>query len=246
MKHPLSLDERRERLAGLTELVAPVTIAAEQTLSLAPALDPLFPQGKLRRGTIISAAGSGGALSLALTVCAQASRDGSWLAVLGAERIGLAAVEEIGIALDRFVVVEAPPPDQWGSVAGALVDAFDLVLVATNHQIKHHDARRLQARARERGSVIVHIGRWGWPEAPDVRLDVIECQWSGLGEGHGILQARQLTVTAVARRDTVPRRKSSMWLPDKQGGVSLSNEQGGVSLSNDLADEQVSDLAEVS
>lgn len=237
MNQPLSLDERRERLAGISEQVAPVTIATDQTLPLAPALGPLFPHGVLRRGTVVSAAGSGGALSLALTVCAQASADGSWLAVLGAERIGLAAVEELGLALDRLVVVEAPSPNQWGSVAGALVDSFDLVLVATSHQIKHHDARRLQARARERGSVIVQVGRWGWPEAPDVRLDVIECQWSGLGAGHGILQARQLTVTAVARRDAIPRRKSSMWLP---------NEQGGVSLSSEPVEESVSGLAAVS
>jgi hypothetical protein len=79
-----------------------------------------------------------------------------------------------------------------------------------------------------------------------VPLARLDCHSAGLGDGHGILQARQLTVTAVARRDTVPRRKSSMWLPDKQGGISLSNEQSDRYLLDESADEKVSGLAEVS
>ena len=216
----LSLSDRGHRLDGIAHRVAPVSFAGDQTMPVLDALVPLFPRGTLQRGTVVAAAGSGGALSLAVATCAAASAAGCWVAVLGADRLGLAAVEESGVALDRLVVVEPPEPGQWGAVAAALVDAFDLVLIVTRHRVDAGQARRLRARARERGSVIVQVGRWGWPQAPDVRLDVIECNWDGLGLGHGVLQARRLTVTAVARRDARPRRKLTLWLPDLHGRIS--------------------------
>lgn len=215
----LSLVERRARLSSLAPSIVPTTTAGNHLLPVSPALASLFPRDGLQRGTVVSVAGSGGALSLAFAVGAASSADGNWLAVMGTERLGLAAVAELGVSLDRLVMVDAPEPGQWGTVAAALVDAFDMVLVATRHRIDAGAARRLGAKARERGSVILQVGRWGWPEAPDVRLDVIECQWAGLGQGHGVLRSRQITVTAVNRRDARPRRKSALWLPGVDGTV---------------------------
>lgn len=216
----LAIGERRSRLDTLTSQITPVTSSVEQLLPVAPALASLFPRAGLQRGTVVSVAGSAGALSLAFAVCTAASASGSWLAVLGTEHLGVAAVDELGVALDRLVIFAAPAADQWGPVAAALVDAFDLVLVLTSRSVDPGQARRLTAKARERGSVILQVGPWGWPAAPDVRLDVIECRWDGLGDGHGVLQARRLTVTAVNRRDARPRRKSVLWLPDARGAVS--------------------------
>ncbi len=216
----LSLVERRARIDTIAPHIVPVTTAGQQLLPVVPALASLFPRSGLQRGTVVSLAGSGGALSLAFAVCAAASAEGSWLAVVGTERLGLAAVDELGVHLGRLVLVDAPPVDQWGTVVATLVDAFDLVLVVTREPIDAGQARRLTAKARERGSVILQVGRWAWPDAPDVRLDVIECRWDGLGEGHGTLTSRQVTVTAVNRRDARPRRKSALWLPDTEGTVS--------------------------
>ena len=63
------------------------------------------------------------------------------------------------------------------------------------------DARRLAARARERGSVLVRRGRpRRWPEAADVSLTVTSTTWEGLGQGHGHLRARRAVVEAGGRR----------------------------------------------
>ncbi len=216
----LSLVERRSRLQTLAPHITPTVNAGDQVLPVPSSLASLFPRAGLQRGTVVSLAGSGGALSLALAVCGAASAQGSWLAVVGTERLGLAAAEELGVHLDRLVLVDAPAVEQWGTVVAALVDAFDLILVVAREPIDAGQARRLTAKARERGSVILQVGRWAWPDAPDVRLDVIECAWYGLGEGHGALTSRQITVTAVNRRDALPRRKSVLWLPDTEGTVS--------------------------
>lgn len=215
----LSLVERRSRLSALDASLAPAVLAGDQLLPVLPALEPLLPRAGLARGTVMSVSGSGGALSLAVAACAAASAEGSWVAALDTDRLGLAAVRELGVDLDRLVVVTSSGSPRWAAVAAALVDAFDLVLMVTRRQVPATAARRLAARARERGSVIIQVGRWGWPEAPDVRLDVVECHWDGLDQGHGLLQARRVTVTAVNRRDAQPRRRAALWLPDADGRV---------------------------
>jgi hypothetical protein len=242
----LSLIERRARVGTIAPHIAPVTTAGDHLLPVVPALASLLPRAGLQRGTVVSLAGSGGALSLAFAVCAAASAEGSWLAVVGTERLGLAAVDELGVHLDRLVLVDAPPAAQWGTVVATLVDAFDLVLVVTREPIDAVQARRLTAKARERGTVILQVGRWAWPDAPDVRLDVIECRWDGLGEGHGTLTSRQITVTAVNRRDARPRRKSALWLPDTDGAVRCVAEAGeGETNTRGWAGSDIDELIEV-
>ncbi len=216
-----SIETARRQLRQMGEWAQPVTLAADQVLPVTVGLVPLFPDGGLRRGTVVSTGAGIGAVSLALAAVAEASVAGSWLAVVGGRGLGLAAADELGVALDRLVVIERPEPAQWGAVVAALVDAFELVLVAPGHRVKVSVARRLAARARERGAVLVHVGRWAWPEAPDLRLDSVEVTWQGLGAGHGTLRARRVVVTGVARRDAVARRRVELWLPDADGHVRL-------------------------
>ena len=84
----VELDERADsaiRRAGLRlvgERVTPMALAREQTLPVLGPLAPLFPEGALRRGSIVGIQGSG-ATSLAMAVAAGPSTSGAWTAVVG-------------------------------------------------------------------------------------------------------------------------------------------------------------------
>lgn len=142
--------------------VRPVALAREQLLAVTPELAPLLPDGALRRGSTV-AVGSpdgsmvGGATSLALALTAAASAEGSWVALVGLPAVGLVAAAELGLAVDRLAVVTSPPPEQWATVVAALVGAFDLVLVPVAPRARTGEVRRLTARARERGSVLIQL-----------------------------------------------------------------------------------------
>ena len=98
------------------------------------------------------------------------------------------------LALERLAVV-APPGGSWATVLGALLDGFDLVVAAPDRKVRPADARRLTARARERGTVVVLAGGGAvsaWPEGADLRLALTTPDWEGLGRGHGHLQRRRV------------------------------------------------------
>jgi len=211
-----------ESISRLHEAAArarPVALAREHVLPVLEPLQPLLPEG-LRRGSTVAA---GDATSLALALVAGPSSAGSWSAAVGVSHLGLAAAAELGVALDRFVVVADPPRQSWATVMATLVDALDIVLVRVRHRVNANDARRLIARARERGSVLVLLGD-GWPEAPDVRLSVVHAAWEGIGEGHGYLQARRVTIEAGGRRAAARARAIDVWLPATDGGIAAVDE----------------------
>ena len=141
----------------------------------------------------------GGSTSLALALVAGPAAAGSWIAGIGVSSLGLVAAGELGVPLDRLVLVADPPAASWGAIVATLVDAFDVVLVRAR-RVGASDARRLTARARERGAVLVLLGdeAAAWPEAPDVRLRVADAQWQGLGAGHGHLRARRVQSRSTA------------------------------------------------
>ena len=184
----------------------------------------LLPDG-LRRGSTVAV---GDATSLALALMAGASGAGSWTATVGVSHLGLAAAAELGVALDRLVVVADPPRDAWSAVVATLVDALDVVLVRARHRINGNDARRLIARARERGSVVILLGD-SWPETPDVRLTIVRAEWEGIGDGYGHLQARRVTVEADGRRAAARARRVDLWLPAADGRVAAVDELATVS-----------------
>lgn len=213
-------------LDALAEAVRPTTLAQDQRLAVHPALAALVPGGGLRRGSTLSTDGPA-ATSLALAVAAEASADGAWVAAVGFPSLGLLAAAELGVALERLVLVAAPDtsigPDgdsaAWAAAVAALVDAFDLVLVHAEHRVRARDARRLAARARERGSVLIQVGSRPWPEGADVTLEVTDAAWEGLGEGHGHLRARRVTVVGGGRREAARPRSASLWLPSVDGEI---------------------------
>ena len=127
------------------------------------------------------------------------------------------AADEVGVALERVVMVAAPQRDGWGSVVAALVDGFDLVVLhAGRGGVRPTDARRLVARARERGSVLVQLGP-GWDSEADLTLEVVAARWEGLEDGHGHLTSRRVTVARSGRGEAAQPKQAELWLPGPGG-----------------------------
>jgi hypothetical protein len=192
--------------------VAPVALSGDQLLPVAPDLQELFPRRGLKRGSVVGIVGSGvGATSLALALLPAASQEGSWTAVVGQPSLGGLSAGELGIDLARCALVPDPGPT-WPTVVAALLDAIDVVVLwPPSGRARAADARRLSARARERGAVLVVVGPW--PEGPDVRLQPVAATWRGLGDGHGALVARQLEVVASGRGAAARERRVQVALP---------------------------------
>jgi hypothetical protein len=71
------------------------------------------------------------------------------------------------------------------------------------------------ARLRDRGATLLVQGVWPLAEAA---LQIGESEWTGLGDGHGYLSSRAVTITMQSRRSPVPRR-ARMLLPDRDGAL---------------------------
>ena len=210
---------RLEEVAGRAR---PTALARERVLPVAEALAALLPGG-LVRGTSVQVSGVSeglGSTSLALALLAGPSAAGSWAAAVGVPTLGLAAAAGFGVDLGRLVLVAPPPPGEWATVVATLLDAFEVVVARppVGSGVRAADGRRLTARARERGSVLVRVGNLPWPEAADVSLSVTATTWEGLGRGHGHLRARRATVEAFGRRGFTRARQAELWLPGP-GGV---------------------------
>jgi hypothetical protein len=200
-------------------LARSLTLARDRLLAVPDALAPLFPGGGLRRGStvVVRPGPAPGATTLALALISAASQTGSWCAAVGLPALGLVMSAELGISLERLALVP-DPGDRWSAVTAALVDALDVVLVWPPHRCRPDDARRLAARARERGAVLVPVGA-GWPEGADLRLTVTAGAWQGLGQGHGHLRAREAWVSAQGRGAAARERRVQLWLPGTAGAV---------------------------
>ena len=245
-------------LRALAERVAPTTLARGRTIPVLPPLAGLLgpaapadggsgrPEAQrgagvddraapgLRRGATATVAGSGGwgATSLAFALLAAATQAGSWAAVVGLPAAHAPAAAHLGVALERLAFVpDGATLGHWPTVVAALLDGVDLVVAAVPPGLRAPDARRLAARARERGSVLVPLLPPGasWVEGADLRLRVVAATWHGVGAGHGFLQARQVEVTATGRGAAGRERSVRLWLPGHEG-VALVDQSpvGGV------------------
>jgi len=216
------VDDNRARLRLVADQVAPLALARERTLAVLSPLTPLFPEGGLRRGSVVTVDGVG-ATALALAVAAGPSAAGSWTAIIGDSSLGLVAAAEAGVVLERLMVIDpfspgSSPPAKASaaSVAAALVGAVDVVMIGSGVRLGPADVRRLSARMRERGSVLIRIGSVDAPGV-DIGLRIVESEWTGLGVGHGLLRARRVRVTAQGRGASARPRAAALLLPGPQG-----------------------------
>ncbi|MGH9120826.1 MAG: hypothetical protein ACRDYC_02605 [Acidimicrobiales bacterium] len=202
---------------------------ASQLVRVLPPLEGLFPQGGLQKGTVVTTGGKApGAGSLALALIAAVTQDGGWAAVVGWPSIGLVAAAEMGVSLERLALVP-DPGGRWLSVVAALVDGVEVLLVLPPARVREPDARRLAARARERGCVlVVGPGSLLWPEGADVRLSVETAIWEGLAAGHGHLQGRMVEVAAAGRRAAARERRLRLWMPHPEGRLALVGAAAGL------------------
>jgi hypothetical protein len=162
---------------------------------------------------------SAGSISLALALLAAASTAGSWCALVGVTGLGAVAAHDLGVDLDRSAVVPRPGP-AWAEVTATLFEGVDLVLLCPPFPPRPAMARRLGAKVRDRRAVLlVAPGRAGWPEHPDVRLEVAGVRWDGVGAGEGYLRGRQMRVTATGRGPVARPRSAHLWLPSAAGTV---------------------------
>jgi hypothetical protein len=190
-------------------------------LPVHPAIGGLLPERGLRPGSVYAIDSSSPSLMLGLM--AQASRAGSWCGIVGVSTLGAEAAEEYGLDLERLVLVPEPGA-RWFTVASALAEVLPIVAVSPAGRPGEGDVARLAARLRDRGTTLITLG--AWPGA-DALLSVSDPRWRGLGEGHGYLAEREVTVTASSRRFPVPR-STRMLLPDAAGTAAASGVGAGV------------------
>jgi hypothetical protein len=196
-----------ERFPALTAVAA-----SERTLPVHQSLIELLPA--LQRGSTIACGGRAG-VSLALALAAAPSQEGAWIGVAGLPELGVRAAADMGVALQRLVMVAGDP--SWTDVLAAMIDGFDVVLVGKGvGKLGSGAVRRLQARVQSRGVVMLTV------EVPalgaDLQVTAADDRWSGLGNGHGVATGRRVLVEVSGRRMPRPRR-ATMWLPDTEGSI---------------------------
>lgn len=175
--------------------------------------EDVLPERGLRPGSTVQITGTG-ATSLALALVARPSVE-SWTACVGMSELGLRAGAELGVDLDRLVVVP-DPRERWTDVLAALVDAFDVVLAHRRVFRATRSSRQIAGRVRERDAVLVVVGEH---KDSDITIEGTSPVWHGIGYGHGHLAARTIDVTVSGRRAAARPRRTTIWLPDADGDI---------------------------
>ncbi|MFD2024987.1 hypothetical protein [Promicromonospora aerolata] len=195
-----------------------------RVLPVDPRLASLLPDGGLRTGTTVVVQGS---TSLLLTLLAEASRDGAWTVLVGYPAAGMAAAADAGCDLARTLVVPLPAGSgvDAPAVLAALIDGMDVVVVGPEVALLDQDRRRLTARARERGTVLVSAlpvssgegsGR-EWSGA-HVVLEATAGDWAGIDHGAGWLRRRTLRVRRTGRGSAARPLHLDVEVPVLSGG----------------------------
>lgn len=237
-----------EALQHVADLSRPVTLAKDHVLPVSDAFTGLLPDGGLRRGSTVTINGKVGSTSLALSLISEASKTGSWTAVVAMPWLGLIAADEYGIDLSRVAIVDEPG-DQWATVVAAMVGAFDVVLTGPPKKVRGSDGRRLAARMRERGTVLVQVDN-GWSRrrtgfvTGDLTLTTGTCEWDGLENGHGRLTSRRVEVSVGGRGAAGRGRSTWFSLPNIDGDVESLAPSPTVSIAPERLIGSVEDVAE--
>ena len=136
----------------------PLVLARDRSVALGSTLGDLVPEGAVVRGSVLRVVGAAGAgaTTVAFELAAAFTAVGEWTAAVDLDAPwACSRRRKPGVALDRFAVVRRVPPARWATVVAALLDGVSLVLAEVPRGVRLGDARRLEARARERESVLV-------------------------------------------------------------------------------------------
>ncbi|HEY0259689.1 MAG TPA: hypothetical protein VGC18_07550 [Lacisediminihabitans sp.] len=172
-----------------------------------PAIAGLLPGGGLKQGAVYSVDPSA---TLLMALLAGPSAAGSWCGIVGVPEFGIEAAERFGIDLGRLVLIPHPG-EQWLTVTAAAADVLGVVVTRPQRRMGDSGLSRLTARLRQRGATLIVLGPWPQSEA---MLSLSESSWSGIGQGHGHLTARRVTVTVSSRAGRP--RSARLWLPDPE------------------------------
>jgi hypothetical protein len=218
--------------------ITTLTTPALPPLPVPSGLRQLLPDG-LRRGSTVAITSS---VSLLLALLGPPSAAGAWTAMVGMPAISAEAAIEAGIELERLAIISPPATREdrggpngswredrsdagangssepgwtgawWTTAVGALLDAVDVV-VARPNGVTDGDARRLTARARSKGGILVLFGPQAasWP-AVEIELSATHGRWTGIDRGYGRLRQRQLLLSATGRGRSARPRNAELWL----------------------------------
>ena len=177
-----------------------------RTIPTHPAIASLLPGGALKQGAVYSIDRSA---MLLMALLAGPSAAGSWCAIVGVPEFGIEAAQRFGVDLDRLVLVPHPG-EQWMAVTAAIADVMGVVVTRPPKRATDSSVARLAARLRQRGTTLLVMGTWPQSEA---MLSLSHSDWHGIGEGHGHLDSREVTITVTTRVTGRPR-SARVWLPD--------------------------------
>lgn len=194
--------DARTHLHEVARGAAPVVLARDRAVPLAGTLGDLVPGGTLARGSVLRVTGrlGAGATTVGFELAAAVTALGEWAALVDVDAtLGPLAAADVGVALERCAVIRRVPPARWATVVATLLDGVSLVLADVPRGIGLGDARRLEARARERESVLVVAETRGaaWPGGAAFTLHAAGSWW----EEHAtsVVDGRRLRVEVEGR-----------------------------------------------
>ena len=182
------------------ERLGAARLATERTLPIDPVLGALLGAEGLVRGQAVACRGPA-ARSLAIAASASAVALGSWIAVLGVDDLGVEAVADAGLPLERLVRVR-PGADgvrAWADLCLAALDGCELLLTCPPGRVPAPLATAIRRRLRSRAGCLLVIGD---PRGLEIDVDLSSAgpSWHGIGPGTGRLVDRHVEVRALGRR----------------------------------------------
>ena len=214
-------------LLSRAQQIAPVVMAREHLLPVPAVFHSLLPSAGLQRGWTTRVEGNRSGRALAWALLADVTRSGGWIAAVDVPGISLVAASEVGVSVERVLVVNGSSAETWASAIGALIGSVDVVLFgAPQHRVTPSVYRRIASRCRERGTVLLELG--GSPQSRsgggkqleyDLSFEVVDVSWNGLGAGHGRLLSRELDVAVGGRRAQSRQRQGRFAVPSSDGSI---------------------------
>ncbi|MDA0371315.1 MAG: hypothetical protein O3C62_07320 [Actinomycetota bacterium] len=226
----------------------PLTFAHERTVPVHPVLAPVVGSGLVRGQTVMCTGPA--SMSCAIALLVAPTQRGSWVAVVGAPFFGVLAAADMGVVLDRTVFVDDPfrVGADPANVLGALVDGFDIVVTSADFvsSLAPSLVRRFTSRLQSRGAVCIVVDHTRLVSA-DLCVDTDVHSWNGIGDGHGRLCARRVSIGVDGRRHRHGRgdrpTRCDVWLPGPSGRLEEVHPASEESDTADVAENIVGDSA---